>query len=116
MNELQIGWGSRDVSTDKPITIPGQFHTRVSHVTRTVHLDKRRVTEEEAAYEKKQLDELLKVPFKKDGTPQERLIYDSTLVPPRITAFAPIPECESQTTRQHTSFSPQPPGADNRSW
>ena len=30
MNELKIGWASRDVSTDKPINIPGQFHMRVS--------------------------------------------------------------------------------------
>ncbi|NLF22258.1 MAG: hypothetical protein GX590_03770 [Lentisphaerae bacterium] len=27
---LKIGWASRDVSTDKPVTIPGQFHIRVS--------------------------------------------------------------------------------------
>lgn len=30
MNKLLIGWAQRDVSTDKPVTIPGQFHTRVS--------------------------------------------------------------------------------------
>ncbi len=30
MNELKIGWASRDVSTDKPINIPGQFHMRIS--------------------------------------------------------------------------------------
>jgi hypothetical protein len=30
VNELKIGWASRDVSTDKPIDIPGQFHMRVS--------------------------------------------------------------------------------------
>jgi len=30
MNELKIGWASRDVSTNKPINIPGQFHMRVS--------------------------------------------------------------------------------------
>lgn len=30
MNELKIGWASRDVSTDKPVDIPGQFHIRVS--------------------------------------------------------------------------------------
>ncbi len=27
---LKIGWASRDVSTQKPVSIPGQFHTRVS--------------------------------------------------------------------------------------
>ena len=30
MHDLKIGWASRDVSTDKPIDIPGQFHIRVS--------------------------------------------------------------------------------------
>ena len=30
MDELMIGWASRDVSTDKPINIPGQFHMRIS--------------------------------------------------------------------------------------
>ncbi len=30
MNELNIGWASRNVSTDKPINIPGQFYMRIS--------------------------------------------------------------------------------------
>jgi len=30
MNELKIGWASRDVTTDKPVNIPGQFHMRIS--------------------------------------------------------------------------------------
>jgi hypothetical protein len=30
MNKLKIGWASRDISTDKPINIPGQFHMRIS--------------------------------------------------------------------------------------
>ncbi len=30
MNELKIGWATRDVTTDKPINIPGQFHMRIS--------------------------------------------------------------------------------------
>ncbi len=30
MNELKIGWASRDVSTTKPVNIPGQFHMRIS--------------------------------------------------------------------------------------
>ncbi len=30
MNDLKIGWASRDVSTDKPVNIPGQFHMRIS--------------------------------------------------------------------------------------
>jgi len=30
MNKLKIGWASRDISTDNPINIPGQFHMRIS--------------------------------------------------------------------------------------
>ncbi len=30
MNKLLIGWASRDVSTEKPVNIPGQFHMRIS--------------------------------------------------------------------------------------
>ena len=30
MNKLTIGWATRDVSTDKPVSLPGQFHARIS--------------------------------------------------------------------------------------
>ncbi|NLB56334.1 MAG: hypothetical protein GX811_11325, partial [Lentisphaerae bacterium] len=30
MSNLRIGWAERDVSIDKPINIPGQFHMRIS--------------------------------------------------------------------------------------
>lgn len=30
MNALTIGWAARDVSTTKPVNIPGQFHMRIS--------------------------------------------------------------------------------------
>lgn len=30
MNTLKIGWASRDVSTEKPVNIPGQFYMRIS--------------------------------------------------------------------------------------
>lgn len=30
MNKVSIGWASRDVSTTKPVNIPGQFHMRIS--------------------------------------------------------------------------------------
>lgn len=30
MNELKIGWASRDVTTTEPVNIPGQFHMRIS--------------------------------------------------------------------------------------
>lgn len=30
MPKLKIGWASRNVSTDKPVNIPGQFHMRIS--------------------------------------------------------------------------------------
>lgn len=28
---LKIGWSSKDVSTNKPVVLPGQFHMRISH-------------------------------------------------------------------------------------
>jgi len=64
-----LSWAKKDIRTALPMT----------HVVRTVHLDKRRITAEEAEYEKKQLDGLLQTGFKKDGTPQERLVHDSIL-------------------------------------
>lgn len=30
MSKLKIGWAQRNVSTDKPVNIPGQFHMRIS--------------------------------------------------------------------------------------
>ena len=30
MSKLRIGWASRDVSTNAPINLPGQFHMRIS--------------------------------------------------------------------------------------
>ncbi len=30
MGSLKIGWATRNVSTDKPVNIPGQFHMRIS--------------------------------------------------------------------------------------
>ncbi len=30
MNKIKIGWASRDVSTEKPVNIPGQFYVRIS--------------------------------------------------------------------------------------
>ena len=30
MSNIKIGWASRDISTDKPINLPGQFHMRPS--------------------------------------------------------------------------------------
>ncbi len=30
MSHIKIGWAVRDVSTDKPVNIPGQFHMRIS--------------------------------------------------------------------------------------
>lgn len=30
MDTLKIGWAARDVTTDKPVNIPGQFHMRIS--------------------------------------------------------------------------------------
>lgn len=30
MNRVKIGWACRDISTDKPVNLPGQFHMRIS--------------------------------------------------------------------------------------
>ncbi|HQC52785.1 MAG TPA: hypothetical protein PLE92_06595, partial [Lentisphaeria bacterium] len=30
MQEIKIGWASRDISTTAPVDIPGQFHMRIS--------------------------------------------------------------------------------------
>jgi hypothetical protein len=30
MSNINIGWAQRDISTDKPVNIPGQFHMRIS--------------------------------------------------------------------------------------
>lgn len=30
MGKLKIGWASRDISTDMPVNLPGQFHMRIS--------------------------------------------------------------------------------------
>ncbi|MFC1462839.1 hypothetical protein ACFLQU_04455 [Verrucomicrobiota bacterium] len=30
MKSVTIGWANRDVTTDKPVSIPGQFHARIS--------------------------------------------------------------------------------------
>ena len=30
MGQMKIGWAKRNVSTDKPVNIPGQFHARIS--------------------------------------------------------------------------------------
>jgi len=32
-NKLPIGWAFRDVSTDKPLNIPGQFHMQLVEAT-----------------------------------------------------------------------------------
>ena len=68
-----LAWAKKDIKTAAPI----------AHVVKTVHLDKRLVTGEEAEYERKQLDKLLKTGFKTDGTPLERLHHDSILVASR---------------------------------
>ncbi|NLE65890.1 MAG: hypothetical protein GX608_00535 [Lentisphaerae bacterium] len=68
-----LAWARKDIRTALPI----------AHAVKTVHLDRRLVTREEADYEKQQLEDLLKTGFKKDGTPQERLHHDSVLVASR---------------------------------
>lgn len=68
-----LAWARKDIRTALP----------VAHTVETVHLDKRLISDEEAAQEQQQLDMLMQREFKTDGTPQERLHHDSTLVSSR---------------------------------
>jgi hypothetical protein len=64
-----LGWARKDIQRALPLT----------HVVKTIRLDKRRITDEEAAAERRMLDSLLQTPFKTDGTPRERLVFNSQL-------------------------------------
>jgi hypothetical protein len=68
-----LSWAQTDIQTALPLT----------HLVDTIHLDKRRITDEEYEFERQQLDPLLKTPFKTDGTPHERLMHDSVLISSR---------------------------------
>ncbi len=81
-----LEWARKEIATALP----------VRHVVKTVHLDKRRVTPEEAACERELLDQLNRQEFLKTGTPQERLKHDSTLVARRNRCMRTLARFEQQ--------------------
>jgi hypothetical protein len=83
-----LSWAKKDLQTALPIT----------HVVETIQLDKRRVTDAEYDFERKQLDSLLKTPFKQDGTPQEQLCHNSILVSGRNRCQRILTRFEEQKT------------------
>ena len=68
-----LSWARKDIRTALPLT----------HVVKTVHLDRRRITPDEAEIERAELNKLMQRDFKKDGTPMEQLFHDSTLLAAR---------------------------------
>ncbi|NLF28889.1 MAG: hypothetical protein GX592_13410 [Clostridiales bacterium] len=64
-----LAWARKDIQTALPLT----------HVVKTIELHRRFITDEEYANELKQYEELAKLGFKQDGTPDEKLSSDSRL-------------------------------------
>jgi len=71
-----LAWARKDIRTALPLT----------HVVKTVELQRRFITDEEYANEVRQYEELSKLGFKQDGTPQEKLVHDSVLLARRHRA------------------------------
>lgn len=65
-----LSWAKKDIQTELPIR----------HLVDTVHLEKRRITPQEAAADQELLDQLMRQDFKQDGSPRERLMHDSILI------------------------------------
>lgn len=65
-----LDWAARDIRADLPL----------AHSVRPVRLSRRMITREEYEAEVRQLAELEKAPFAREGTPEEKLRHDSTLV------------------------------------
>jgi hypothetical protein len=83
-----LSWAGKDIQKALPIT----------HVVKTIHLDKRLITAEEAVNEQKELDNLLATGFKKDGSPRERLNHDSVLVSSRNRSRRVLERFDEQKT------------------
>jgi len=81
-----LAWARKDIQTSLQLT----------HVVKTVHLDKRRITSDEAKNERVALDELMQRDFQKDGTPEERLFHDSILLASRARCQRILERFESQ--------------------
>jgi hypothetical protein len=65
-----LSWAKKDIKTEVPIV----------HEVRTIHLTKRRITEEELVYAKKNLEKLEAIPYKTEGAPPEELIYENSVL------------------------------------
>jgi hypothetical protein len=65
-----LAWASKDIQAGLPL----------AHTVKTVQLEKRWITDDEAAQEEQHLKELSTVEFAQDGSPTERLKHDSELI------------------------------------
>jgi hypothetical protein len=65
-----LAWASQDIQTGLPL----------EHTVKTVQLERRWITDDEAAQEEQHLKELSTVEFAQDGSPAERLKHDSELI------------------------------------
>lgn len=81
-----LAWASQDIQTALPL----------SHVVKIVQLARRLITDEEVAYARRGLEELQQDAFKTDGTPAERLSYNSKLVASRNRFIRVIKRYELQ--------------------
>ncbi len=84
--EEVLGWAKKDIRTALPI----------KHIVETVELSKRLITREEMEAERAQLEELMKEPFKTDGTKVDRLIHNSILASRRNRCCQIISRYETQ--------------------
>jgi len=84
-----LSWASKDIQTHLPL----------GHIVKTIELERRLISEAEAANEQKQLAELEAEPFKTDGDPIERLNYNSRLVSRRNRCRRILHRYELQKTQ-----------------
>ena len=84
-----LAWASKDIQTDPAL----------GHVVKTIELERRLISDEEVANERKQLAELEALPFQTDGDPVERLTYNSRLVSRRNRCRRILHRYELQKTQ-----------------
>ncbi|MBN2451503.1 MAG: hypothetical protein JXR77_14015 [Lentisphaeria bacterium] len=87
--EEVLSWARKDIRTELPL----------AHVVKTIDLSRRRITDEEYQREVRQLEELNRAEFAAQGTPQERLVHDSTLVARRNRCKRILERYEEQKTQ-----------------
>ena len=84
-----LAWAGKDIRASVPL----------KHVVKNVALARRFITDEEYRIELKQSKELAATPFKKDGTPLEKLQHDSRLVACRHRSERIVARYEAQIDR-----------------